>query len=124
MVLSFISHSSNPIGTTDFRIMFLTIAMTAAPAPASAHTNKWKVKSSCKKQTNKKVVILVQVKDCSRQVPPASFGFTSLDSHILKNFSDPIHIFFSSEMPTAPGKLQTQTFVMLTVFIYLMLEGE
>lgn len=30
--------------------MVLTIAMTAAPAPASAHTNRWKVKSSCNTQ--------------------------------------------------------------------------
>lgn len=28
-------------------MMVLTMAMTAAPAPASAHTNRWKVKSSC-----------------------------------------------------------------------------
>lgn len=32
------------------RVMVLTIAMTAAPAPASAHTNRWKVKSSCNTQ--------------------------------------------------------------------------
>lgn len=32
-------------------IMSLTMAMTAAPAPASAHTNRWKVKSSCETHT-------------------------------------------------------------------------
>lgn len=29
---------------------------------------------------------------------------TSLDSHIFKNFSDPVHTFLSSEMVTAPVK--------------------
>lgn len=40
---------------SELRMIVLTIAMTAAPAPASAHTKRWKVKSSCK--TQRRVVL-------------------------------------------------------------------
>lgn len=100
--------------------MVLTIAMTAAPAPASAHTNRWKVKSSC--NTQESFVLSFDytdvcldicheslclhftsnIKKYNKHQPCSKFHLTSLESHMLKNFADPVHTFLSSEMVTAP----------------------
>lgn len=87
--------------------MALTIAMTAAPAPASAHTNRWKVRSSCNTQFLFEFLVFLQVQIC------ISFTFfssrTSLESHILANFSEDVHNVFSSEMATAPVRSKHKT---------------
>lgn len=93
--------------------MIVTMAMTAAPAPASAHTNRWKVKSSWNAERLHVIIIIIFIisgccsfivmQNCSLLL--AMFWPTSLDSHILKNFSDPVHTFLSSEIVTAPDKI-------------------
>lgn len=88
--------------------------MTAAPAPASAHTNRWKVISSFQKEILREKWAL----DCFSLWKWfiqlfENTGFlwvytsyrcllTSFDPHILLNLSDPEHTVFSSPMGTTP----------------------
>lgn len=97
----------------DVGIMIVTMAITAAPAPASAHTNRWKVKSSWNAERLHVIIIIIFISSggCTffvmqnSSLLPATFWPTSLDSHILKNFSDPVHTFLSSEIVTAPDRI-------------------